>query len=118
MFIQIGKQRPAAQVTPPPERRPPVEIIFVDEERDYDNDTFMRLPFVPREGEEIQLDGDFRRRGAFIVERVVYSLVCNGRRAGWVQDDLLDVYVYLYVRETSEQETERDACSEHPPLVR
>ena len=106
MFIEIGKKRPAAQETPPPERRPPTEIIFLDEERDYDADTFMRLPFVPREGEEIWLDGDFRRPGAFIVERVVYSLVCNGRRNGWIKDDLLEVYVYLYVSEKINQESD------------
>ena len=115
MFIQFGKNRPAAQEAE--YTRPPVEIIFLDEERDYDADTFLRLPFVPRQGEEIQLDGDFRRRGAFVVERVVYSLVCNGRRNGWVQDDLLEKYVYLYVREKSIQETKRDEHCEHPPLV-
>ena len=59
----------------------------------------MRLPFVPRRGEEILLDGDFRRRGSFIVEHVAYSLVCNGRRNGWVQEDLLEVYISVFVRE-------------------
>ena len=59
----------------------------------------MCLPFVPRKGEEIWLDGDFRRRGTFVVERVAYSLVCNGRRNGWVQEDLLEIYINVYVRE-------------------
>ena len=107
MFIEIGRKRPVAQETPPPEReRHTVEIIFLDEERDYDNDTFLHLPFVPREGEEIWLNGDFRRPGVFIVEHVVYSLVCNGRLNGWIKDDLLDVYVYLYVSEKIDQEAD------------
>ena len=114
MFIQIGKQRP----TPPPERTlHTVEIIFLDEEHQYDADTFLQLPFVPRQGEEILLDGDFRRRGSFSVEHVAYSLICNGRRNGWVRDDLLEKYVYVYVREKINDETERGECTEHPPLA-
>ena len=109
MFIQIGRKRPTALEPPPPERRPPVEIFFLDEEHIDDANTYMRLPHVPRQGEEIQLEGDFRRRGSFIVERVSTALVCNGRRNGWVQDDLLEVYTYLYVRE--KQPVEHDPAS-------
>ena len=98
MFIQIGRTRPAASEAPQ-ERHPPLEIIFLDEEYIDDANTFMRLPFVPRKGEEIQLDGDFRRRGSFVVEHIAYSLVCNGRRNGWVKEDLLEVYINVYVRE-------------------
>ena len=43
------------------------------------------------------LDGDFRRRGAFVVERVEYTFCCEGREAGWVRD--VSVYVSLFVRE-------------------
>ena len=103
MFIQIGRKRPATPEAPQ-ERRPPLEIIFRDEEYIDDANTFMRLPFVPRKGEEIQLDGDFRRRGCFIVEHVAYSLVCNGRRNGWVREDLLEVYINVFVREKEAEE--------------
>ena len=113
MFFQIGRKSPAPPEAPPPENRPSVEIVFLDEERDYDADTFMRLPFIPRRGEEIQLDGDFRRRGCFIVEHVAYSLVCEGRRAGWVRDDLLDKYICLYVRE---KETEEHGHADNAPV--
>ncbi len=86
---------------PPPVRRPSVEIYFLDEVDDYidDANTFMYLQFVPREGEEIHLGGDFRRRGCFIVERVVNALVCDERHDGWVRSDLLEVYAFIYVRE-------------------
>ncbi len=55
------------------------------------------VPIIPRIGETIRLDGDFRRRGAFVVERVEYMLCCDSRAAGWVRD--LSVHVSLFVRE-------------------
>lgn len=108
MFIQIGRKSPTPPEASPPERRPPVEIFFLDEEYIDDANTFMRLPFIPRQGEEIHLEGDFRRRGSFVVERVEYTLVCNGRRAGWVRDDLLEKYIHLYVREQDAEEHGRE----------
>ncbi len=57
----------------------------------------MHVPIMPRVGETIRLDGDFRRRGAFVVERVEYLLCCDSRAAGWVRD--LSVHVSLFVRE-------------------
>ena len=100
MFFRIGRKS-QTQEAPPQAPRPSVEIYFLDEVDQYidDANTFMYLQFVPREGEEIQLSGDFRRRGCFIVERVVNSLVCNERHNGWVRSDLLETYVFLYVRE-------------------
>ncbi len=100
MFFRNGRKSPT-QEAPPLVRRPSVEIYFLDEVDDYidDANTFMYLQFVPREGEEIHLGGDFRRRGCFMVEQVVYSLVCDERQNGWVRSDLLEVYVFLYVRE-------------------
>ena len=57
----------------------------------------MQVPMLPRVGETIMLDGDFRRRGAFVVERVEYTFCCDRREAGWVRD--LGVYVSVFVRE-------------------
>ena len=57
----------------------------------------MQVPMVPRVGEMITLDGHFRRRGAFVVERVEYTFCCDSRVNGWVRD--LGVYVSLFVRE-------------------
>ena len=57
----------------------------------------MQVPIIPRVGETVMLDGDFRRRGAFVVERVEYTFCCESRQAGWVRD--LSVHVSLFVRE-------------------
>jgi len=57
----------------------------------------MLVPMLPRVGETVTLDGDFRQRGAFVVERVEYSFCCDNRQAGWVRD--LSVYVSVFVRE-------------------
>ena len=57
----------------------------------------MQIPMLPRVGETITLDGHFRRRGAFVVERVEHVFCCDSRVAGWVQD--LGVYVCLFVSE-------------------
>ncbi len=101
MFNRKRRKNRTSPEAPLSDRRPSVEIMFLDEEFVDDANTFMRLPFVPRQGEEIQLDGDFRRRGCFVVERVAYSLVCNARRNGWVREDMLEVHVNIYVRESS-----------------
>ena len=76
-----------------------IEIVFLDEAEDERDDvnTFMHVPIMPRVGETIRLDGDFRRRGAFVVERVEHMLCCDSRAAGWVRD--LSVHVSLFVRE-------------------
>ena len=78
---------------------PDIEIVFLDEPEDERDevDTFMHAVIMPRVGETIRLDGDFRRRGAFVVERVEYLLCCDSRSAGWVRD--LSVHVSLFVRE-------------------
>ncbi len=57
----------------------------------------MHVPILPRVGETVTLDGDFRRRGAFVVKRVEYMFCCDSRAAGWVRD--LSVPVSLFVRE-------------------
>ncbi len=115
MFFR-NKQKSQTPEWPPPVRRPSIEIYFLDEVDDYidDANTFMYLQFVPREGEEIQLSGDFRRRGCFIVERVVYSLVCDERHNGWVRSDLLEVYAFIYVREKdAAQESQATSAPAH-----
>ncbi len=78
---------------------PDIDIVFLDEEEDDRDevDTFMCVPMLPRVGETVTLDGDFRRRGAFVVERVEHMFCCEGRVAGWVRD--LSVHVSLFVRE-------------------
>ena len=101
MFNRKRRKNRTFSEAPLPGRRPSVEIMFLDEEYIDDANTFMRLPFVPRQGEEVQLDGDFRRCGCFVVERVEYLLVCNARQNGWVREEMLDVHVNLYVRESS-----------------
>jgi len=101
MFNRFRRKNRTSLEAPLPRRRPSVEFFFLDEEYPDDANTFMRLPFVPRQGEEVHLDGDFRRRGCFVVERVEYLLVCNERRNGWVREEMLDVHVNLYVRESS-----------------
>ncbi len=76
-----------------------IDIVFLDEpegERD-DVNTFMHVPMLPRVGETVMLDGDFRRRGAFVVERVEHMFCCDSRVAGWVRE--LSVHVSLFVRE-------------------
>ena len=58
---------------PRPEAPPfDIDIVFLDEPEDERDevDTFMHVPIMPRVGETVMLDGDFRRRGAFVVERV------------------------------------------------
>ena len=78
---------------------PHIDILFLDEPEDERDevDTLMRVPVVPRVGETVMLDGHFRRRGAFVVERVEYIFCCDRREAGWVRD--LGVYISLFVRE-------------------
>ena len=78
---------------------PHIEIMFLDEQEDELDgvDTLMQVPMLPRVGETVMLDGDFRRRGAFVVERVEHMFCCDSREAGWVRD--LSVHVSLFVRE-------------------
>ena len=82
---------------------PHLDILFTDEEEadgsiSYDEtNTYFQTPVIPREGETITLDGDFRRRGTFTVERVEYTFCCDGRHRGWVRD--LGVYVRVFVRQ-------------------
>ena len=95
MFKALTRRRPAR----PDPTWPHIEIMFLDEqegERD-EVDTFMQVPMLPRIGETVTLDGDFRRRGAFVVERVEHMFCCESREAGWVRD--LGVHVSLFVRE-------------------
>ncbi len=90
------RRRPARREAQP---WPHIDIVFLDEpedERD-DVDTFMHVPMLPGVGETVMLDGDFRRRGAFVVERVEHTFCCESRQAGWVRD--LGVHVSLFVRE-------------------
>ena len=95
MFKVLRRRRTAQPEAPPFD----IEIVFLDEPQDERDevDTFMHVPIMPRVGETIRLDGDFRRRGAFVVERVEYLLCCDSRSAGWVRD--LSVHVSLFVRE-------------------
>ncbi len=96
MFKALTRRRPTRPEAQP---WPHIDIIFLDQaegERD-EVDTFMRVPIIPRVGETIMLDGDFRRRGAFVVERVEHMFCCEGREAEWVRD--LGVHVSLFVRE-------------------
>ncbi len=96
MFKALRRRRPARPEAPP---WPDIDIVFLDEpegERD-EVDTFMHAVIMPRVGETIRLDGDFRRRGAFVVERVEYLFCCESRVAGWVRD--LGVHISLFVRE-------------------
>ena len=99
MLKALTRRRKAqAQARPDPDW-PHIEILFLDEsedERDEAN-TLMRVPMVPRAGETVMLDGDFRRRGTFVVERVEYTFCCDRREVGWVRD--LGVYISLFVRE-------------------
>ena len=95
MFKALRRRRTTRTEAPPFD----IEIFFLDEaedERD-DVDTFMHVPMLPRVGETVMLDGDFRRRGAFLVERVEHTFCCESRQAGWVRD--LGVHVSLFVRE-------------------
>ncbi len=96
MFKALTRRRPARPEAPP---WPDIDIVFLDEaEDDRDEvDTFMHVPIIPSVGETIRLDGDFRRRGAFVVERVEYMFCCQSRVVGWVHD--LSVHVSLFVRE-------------------
>lgn len=96
MFEPLRRRRkPQAQPVPD---WPHIEFLLLDEpeeERD-EVDTFMQVPMVPRVGETVMLDGHFRRRGTFVVERVEYTFCCDSRVRGWVRD--LGVYVRLFVR--------------------
>ncbi len=95
MLKALRRRRTARREAPPFD----IDIVFLDEpedERD-DVDTFMHVPMLPRAGETVMLDGDFRRRGAFVVERVEHMFCCDSRAAGWVRD--LGVHVSLFVRE-------------------
>ncbi len=95
MFRALTRRRPARPEAPP---WPDIDIVFLDEPEGVDDvDTFMQVPIIPRVGETVTLDGDFRQRGAFVVERVEYSFCCDNRVAGWVRD--LGVHVSLFVRE-------------------
>ena len=98
------KPRPPAQpaavavAEKPPDAWPHIDIVFLDipaDEHD-ETDTFFQSPVVPREGETVNLDGDFQRCGAFVVEKVEYAFRCDGRHRGWVRD--LGVHVCLFVR--------------------
>ncbi len=94
MFKNLRRRRPARTEVPPFD----IEIFFLDEAEDERDevDTFMHIPLLPRVGETVMLDGDFRRRGAFVVERVEYMFCCDSRAAGWVR--YLSVHVSLFVR--------------------
>ena len=95
-MFKLQRQRPPL-ASPP---LPYLDILFLDEldggERD-EVDTFMPVPTIPRAGETVTLDGDFRRCGAYVVERVEYVYCCERRSNGWVRD--LGVFVRLFVRE-------------------
>ena len=94
------RRKPEAQPQARPDPDwPYIEILFLDEteEERVEIDTFMQVPIIPRVGETIMLDGHFRRRGTFVVERVEYTFCCDSRVAGWVRD--LGVYVSVFVRE-------------------
>ena len=95
-MLKVLRRRRTARPEAPPFD---IEIVFLDEaEGELDDvDTFMRVPMLPRVGETVMLDGDFRRRGAFVVERVEHTFCCESRQAGWVRD--LGVHVSLFVRE-------------------
>ncbi len=95
MFQALTRRRTARPEAPPFD----IEIVFLDvSEDEHDEvDTFMHVPIMPRVGETVTLDGNFRRRGAFVVERVEHMFCCDSRRAGWVRD--LSVHVSLFVRE-------------------
>ncbi len=95
MFKALSSRRTARPEAPPFD----IDIVFLDEAEDERDevDTFMCVPMLPRVGETVTLDGDFRRRGAFVVERVEYMFCCESREAGWVRD--LSVHVSLFVRE-------------------
>ena len=93
------KSQAQPQARPDPDW-PYIEILFLDEPDDDGRDevdTYMQIPIIPRVGETIMLDGYFRRRGTFVVERVEYTFCCDRREAGWVRD--LGVYISLFVRE-------------------
>ena len=102
MFKALRRRRTAPPEAPPWPDIPPwpdVEIVFLDEPEDEHDgvDTLMHIPIMPRVGETIRLDGNFRRRGAFVVERVEHMFCCDSRQAGWVHG--LSVHVSLFVRE-------------------
>jgi len=71
-MLKALTQRPNRPEAPP---WPHIDIIFLDasEGKRYGVNTFMQVPMLPRVGETITLDGDFRRRGTFIVERVEHN---------------------------------------------
>ncbi len=95
MFQALTRRHTARPEAPPFD----IEIVFLDvSEDEHDEvDTFMHVPIMPRVGETVTLDGNFRRRGAFVVERVEHMFCCDSRTAGWVRD--LSVHVSLFVRE-------------------
>ncbi len=95
MFKALRRRRTARPEAPPFD----IEIVFLDEAEDEHDevDTFMHVPILPRVGETVRLTGNFRRRGAFVVERVEHMFCCESRVAGWVRD--LGVHVSLFVRE-------------------
>ncbi len=95
MFKALTGRRTARPEAPPFD----IDNVFLDEAEDERDevDTFMDVPIIPRIGETITLDGDFRRCGTYVVERVEYVYCCERRSAhGWVRD--LGVYVRLFVR--------------------